>query len=263
MCLIALCVPADDASQDGGQRYVIIANRDESLARPAEPLHEWASGILAGRDRLAGGTWIGVAPAARRIAMVTNVRDPADLRAAESNERSRGALVTDYLLGSSDAGAFVEAARRYGDMRGFNLVAIDARGAFWSSNRGGESSRLTPGVHGVSNALLDTPWPKVLRATAALRAQRAPLAPGSLFAILADEQRADDAALPDTGVGLALERVLSPIRIVAPGYGTRCSTLVLVHGGTVTMIERTLAPVPSGDVILERPWGGGSAKAAS
>lgn len=257
MCLIALSVP-----EDATRPWVIIANRDESLARPTERLHEWDSGILAGRDALAGGTWMGVAPARGRIAMVTNVRDPADLRAAGPHERSRGALVTDFLLGASDAASFVDAAHRAHDMRGFNLVAIDAGGAFWSSNRGGQPTRLVPGLHGVSNALLDTPWPKVTRATAALRAQLGTFDTEALFAILADEHRADDASLPDTGVGLALERVLSPIRIVAPGYGTRCSTVVSVRDGRVTMIERTLAPEPLGDVIIERAWGG-SAKAAT
>jgi uncharacterized protein with NRDE domain len=250
MCLIALSVPEKDGP------WVVIANRDESLARPTQSLHVWddGSGIIAGRDLSAGGTWMGMAPSRRRIAMVTNVRDPADLRAREAGERSRGALVSDFLIGASDAASFVMAAHRYDDMRGFNLIAMDDEGAHWSSNRGGSPTKLTPGVHGVSNALLDTPWPKVVRAKAALQAQMEVLDTEALFSILADEHVAEDASLPDTGVGLALERVLSPIRIVADGYGTRCSTVIVVRDGVVTMTERTLAPVATGDVVFERPW---------
>ncbi len=250
MCLIALSVPDDPSGP-----WVIIANRDESLARPTEQLHAWedGSGIIAGRDVLAGGTWMGMQTARGRIAMVTNVRDPADLRPRDPHERSRGALVSDCLIGDRDAAAFVADAHAATDMRGFNLIAIDETGAHWCSNRGGSPTKLSPGVHGVSNALLDTPWPKVVRATAGLRSAL----DGSIemqMAILADEHAADDAVLPDTGVGLALERVLSPIRIVTPSYGTRCSTVISVRDGVVSMTERTLAPRALGDVTIERPW---------
>lgn len=251
MCLIAISVP------DQRRRpWVVIANRDESLARPTQPLHVWddGSGIIAGRDLSAGGSWMGIAPSRGRMAMVTNVRDPADLRERQAGERSRGALVRDFLIGTRDAASFVDAAQREGDMRGFNVIAIDDAGAFWSSNRGGQPTKLTPGVHGLSNALLDTPWPKVVRATSALRAQMAQLDTEALFSILADEHAAEDASLPDTGVGLPLERVLSPIRIVTPTYGTRCSTVIVVREGVVKMIERTLAPIETGDVVIERPW---------
>lgn len=250
MCLIALAI---DVRPD--LPLVVIANRDESLARPTEPLHAWDEGIVAGRDLEAGGTWMGVHPASGRIAMVTNVRDVRDMRPSVPGERSRGALVRDFLIGETTAEAYVEAARRDEAMRGFNLVAIDGTGAFWSSNRGGVTTRLGSGIHGVSNALLDTPWPKVVRAKAMLAEAVADGAPDieALMSILADEHRAPDAELPATGVGLALERVLSPIRIAAPGYGTRCSTVLIVQPGLVRMVERAVAP-SAGEVHRSAPW---------
>ncbi|MCB9604572.1 MAG: NRDE family protein, partial [Sandaracinus sp.] len=127
-------------------------------------------------------------------------------------------------------------------------------GAWWSSNRGGVPTRLVAGVHGVSNALLDTPWPKVVRAKEALAAATAGgLDEEALFAILADERPASDATLPDTGVGLALERALSPIRIAMTGYGTRASTVLVVRDGKVRVVERSIAPT-TGEVRLEAPF---------
>ena len=123
--------------------------------------------MIAGADLEAGGTWMGVHPEHGRIAMVTNVRDPRDLTPRRAGEPSRGALVRDFLVGELSAERFVAQARHAG-MRGFNLIAIDRGGAHWCSNRGGEPTRLHGGIHGVSNALLDTPWPKVVRAKQAL-----------------------------------------------------------------------------------------------
>lgn len=248
MCLIALALnPTEDLS------LVVIANRDEWLKRPTAPLHRWTdgSGIVAGVDLEAGGTWMGIHPSTRRIAMVTNVRDPADLRPKEPGEPSRGALVRDFLSGTRSASDYVKEMRESA-MRGFNLIAIDRHGAFWCSNRGGEPTELPPGIHGVSNALLDTPWPKVVRAKARLdEVMRRGPSEAALLEILADDARADDPALPDTGVGLELERALSPIRVALPGYGTRCSTVLMVGPERVSILERTLAPGSVSDVRLE------------
>lgn len=256
MCLIALAVPASPSDP-----LVVIANRDEVLSRPTAALHRWTdgSGIVAGVDLEAGGTWMGVQPSRRRVAMVTNVRDPRDLAPRGANEPSRGSLVRDFLVGEVSAERFVVRAHHVA-MRGFNLVAIESQdtqwSAHWSSNRGGEPTRLSPGIHGVSNALLDTPWPKVLRAKAALERalSDSSLDEDALFAILADERRADDASLPDTGVGLELERVLSPIHIAMPGYGTRASTVLVVREGSFRLVERTIAP-NRGEVVIEGSFG--------
>jgi uncharacterized protein with NRDE domain len=240
MCLIALAIAPFD-----GIRLVVVANRDERLDRPTDAMHVWenGSGVIAGVDREAGGTWLGVSPARGRFAAVTNVRDIADLRPREPGERSRGELVPSFLVAEDGAEGFAVAASREGTMRGFNLLVSDANGIYWSSNRGGfPAVRLTPGIHGLSNAFLDTPWPKVERAKAMLGAalldEREPSL-DALFAILADESRPPDDALPDTGVGLALERELSPIRIVMPTYGTRSSTVFIARSnGTATLVER-------------------------
>lgn len=240
---------------------MVLANRDESYARPTEPLRVWddGSGIAAGRDLERGGTWMGVRVrdgAPPRFAALTNVRDPADLRPKEPGERSRGALVRGYLESDRDARAFLEGAIADRAMRGFNLLALDEAGLYWGSNRASVPPvRLAPGVHGLSNAFLDTPWPKVARARDALAealATDAPLALDRCFAILDDDRGAADAELPDTGVGLALERALAPIRITLPTYGTRCSTVLVVRtDGSATLAERTLAPTPGAEVKLE------------
>lgn len=251
MCLIALAI---DVAPD--VPLVVIANRDELLTRRSAPLHVWpdGSGVVAGADLEAVGTWMGLHPARGRVAMVTNVRDPRDMRPRGTDERSRGALVRDFLVGELGAEDFVARAHT-AEMRGFNLIAIDPDGAHWCSNRGGAPTRLAPGVHGVSNALLDTPWPKVVRAKTGLAARLPHADEDALFELLADEGRAPDDALPDTGVGLALERALSPIRIAMPGYGTRCSTVLVVRGGRARIVERTIAPGPAGEVALELPFG--------
>lgn len=248
MCLIALALnPTEELS------LVVIANRDEWLKRPTAPLRRWTdgSGIVAGVDLEAGGTWMGIQPERRRIAMVTNVRDPSDLRPKEPGELSRGALVRDFLVGTMPARHYVEQVKKSA-MRGFNLIAIDGEGAFHCSNRGGAPTELGPGIFGVSNALLDTPWPKVVRAKARLAdVMRSGPSEALLLDILADDARPDDPALPNTGVGLELERALSPIRVALPGYETRCSTVLMVGRERTSILERTLAPGPVSDVRLE------------
>jgi uncharacterized protein with NRDE domain len=256
MCLIALAVaPRPDLS------LVVIANRDEHYARPTERMHAWrdGSGVIAGVDLEGGGTWLGI-DRRLRFAAITNVRDPRDLRPREPGERSRGELVRAFLLGDEPASRFAERATREVAMRGFNLLLVDAGGLVWCSNRAPSSSprAISAGIHGVSNALLDTPWPKVERAERALAPLLAPgiaePEPEALFAILADDTPAPDDALPDTGVGLELERALSPIRIALPTYGTRCSTVLIVRAsGSATIIERTLAPERLGDVRFDLP----------
>ena len=229
---------------DAHPRYalVVAANRDEYHARPASPAAWWDEGWLAGRDLKAGGTWFGVTRSAR-WAFVTNVREPSRHDPAAP---SRGVLVPAVLadaeppaasLGRIVAGA---AARN-----GFNLVAGSVGEATWGSNRGAVSQRLPAGIHGLSNATIDTPWPKVTRTKSALAAwcdaAEADIAP--LFAMLADSRVASDAELPATGVTLERERLLSSPFIVSAGYGTRCSTILTVtRDGSAHFIERSFDP---------------------
>lgn len=254
MCLLLLAYETHPR-----YRLVVAANRDEWYARPAEPAHRWGDprGIVAGVDRQAGGTWLGVT-ASGRFAALTNYRDPREMRAASADEPSRGALVRGFLESDESPAAHLTAASAAGPRyRGYNLVASDGRSLAYTSNRAEGPRRIEPGIHGLSNHLLDTPWPKVTRGAAALAALLDPSREAdveAIFAMMRDETIAPDAALPDTGVGLELERQLSPMFIRMPAYGTRCTTVVLVErSGRITFAERTHAPEPLPDVRFHLP----------
>jgi uncharacterized protein with NRDE domain len=220
---------------------VFAGNRDEAYARASAAAGFWADdpGIFGGRDLEKGGTWLGIARSGR-MAAVTNYRDG---NAARTAPRSRGELAADFLRGADDPRAYLEkAALRATDYGGFTLIVSDLQRMFWLSNRGGEIGEIAPGVHGLSNHLLDTPWPKVARGrerlSALLRAGDAELIPGLLNA-LADRTVAPDSELPDTGVGLQRERELSAPFVAGERYGTRASTALLVsRGHEVVCMER-------------------------
>lgn len=237
-------------------RLVAAANRDEFLRREAAQAHAWGdrAGTFAGLDREGGGTWMGVTQAGR-FAALTNYRDAREVRSPSGGEPSRGALVRDYLSAQDGPAEHLAGVAAAGALyRGFNLVAGDVRELAYVSNRAEGVRRVERGVHGLSNHLLDTPWPKVERGKAALAALLEAsggreIDPEALLAIMTDETVAPDASLPDTGVGLAMERALSPVFLRMPGYGTRCSTALLVErSGLVTFVERTHAPEPRPDV---------------
>lgn len=215
MCLIGI------VWQPGAPRPLrVAANRDEFRARPADPADWWPEGLLAGRDREAGGTWLGVTRAGR-FAALTNYRDPGTRRAGL---RSRGALPVAFLLDTAGPRAFLEGLRRSrADDEGFNLLVGTPDELWWYGNVPDRLEPLTPGVHALSNADLDTPWPKVKTLAERLRAADDD---ASLLEALTDRRGASDGELPDTGVGLELERSLSAAFIDLPAYGTRCSTLL-------------------------------------
>ncbi len=221
MCLIAVAWKAR-----ADLPLVVAANRDEWRERPAEPAHWWPDHpqLFAGRDLQAGGTWMGVTREAR-FAAVTNFRDPADKR---STARSRGGLVTDFLLGATSPRAFLASlAARSGEYNGFNLILGDGESLWYFGSREGEAREIEPGIHGLSNHLLDEPWPKVVRARMAMEAALKERDPSpKLFAALSDAEGAPDASLPDTGVGVEWERRLASPLITGGDYGTRCSTVV-------------------------------------
>ncbi|MEO8305349.1 MAG: NRDE family protein [Betaproteobacteria bacterium] len=221
---------------------VVAANRDEYHTRPAVPAAWRDEGWLAGRDLEAGGTWFAVTRSAR-WAFVTNVRDPSRF---DPHAPSRGALVPavldDTAAPTEGIGRIVAAARA---CNGFNLVAGAGIDACWGSNRAGATRTLAPGIYGLSNAALDTPWPKVERTKAALGAwcARGDADTASLFAILADRSGAPDDQLPATGIPLDRERLLAPPFIVSETYGTRCSTvLTLSRDRDARFTERTFDP---------------------
>jgi uncharacterized protein with NRDE domain len=238
-------------------RVVIAANRDEFHARATVPAHRWTSGILAGQDLVGGGAWFGVSRSGR-WALVTNFREgiPRDPDAP-----SRGELVTRALLDRSPplacAAAIACDGARY---HGFNLLVGEIRDslsddrstAAYASNRASGAISLSAGIHGLSNHLLDTPWPKLVRSKARLADALASevLDTEAAFALLADREPAEDATLPITGVSRQRERMLSSAFIVSPEYGTRCSTVfTLARDGSAQFIERSFDA--AGDVTGE------------
>ncbi len=228
---------------------VVAANRDEFYARPAQDLAWWddAPQVLAGRDlgggRM-GGTWLGLGREGR-FAALTNVREPNQNRA---NMRSRGKLAADFLSRpSADPRTYAsEVAEKSSDYNGFNLLVSDFETLWWYSNRGGarEPLKLDAGFYGLSNAELDTPWPKVRDGVSDF-AEVAAMDSGFDFsidpylAILRNEDHADRDSLPSTGVTVEVEALLSARFVQTPIYGTRCSTVLRVgHDGSFQMDER-------------------------
>ena len=235
----------------------MAANRDEFHARPASPA-AWGTDaaftdILAGRDLEAGGTWLGVRRDGR-FALVTNVREGG---AHDPAARSRGELVPRVLNATTPPDrAMRDIADTQARYNGFNLLAGDASAVYLDvESQRPTCERFTDGIHGLSNALIDTPWPKLSRTKRAcgsgLRAGDADTAP--LFAALADRAPAPDAQLPATGIALERERLLSAPFIVSDGYGTRCSTVFTIdRAGHARFHERTFDPQGQRDRRGER-----------
>lgn len=222
---------------------IVAANRDEFHDRPAAPLGRWPQPphLLGGRDLRAGGAWLAL-DRSRRFGVVTNYRD---LQRPAPDAPSRGELIPDYLAQAGDPGEFLSAlAPRADRYSGFNLLLADRRELWYASNRGSPFARpLSPGVYGLSNHLLDTPWPKLERVRRAFaEALRAPDAPqvDTLMTLLQDREPAGaDESLPRTGLPPEWERVLSAPFVRHADYGTRCSTVVLCDAdGALTVRER-------------------------
>ena len=251
MCLILLAL---DSHPD--YSLILAANRDEFYDRPTAPAAFWddAPTVLAGRDLKAGGTWLGI-DGHGRFAAVTNYRQGERETPAP---HSRGILVSDFLTRDVGALEHVERVRAEADLyNGFNLIAGDPWGVFYFSNRQRRIRHLVPGVYGLSNHLLNTPWPKVAASKDAfskLLREPAPDLTGELFALLSDRHRAPDAELPSTGVSREWESLLSSAFIATDDYGTRSSTVMLIgRDGNMTFQERSFGPrgVPGGETRFE------------
>lgn len=224
-------------------RLVVAANRDEYHDRPTAALARWPAptGLLAGRDLRAGGTWLGL-DALRRFGVVTNFRD---LMRAPPEAPSRGLLIPAYLTAPEGPRAYLDGledeAGRYG---GFNLLLADAQSLWYASNRSTPFARtLLPGVYGLSNESLDTPWPKLRRARNSFEnwlRDGSGAEDGKLFALLADRTPATAAqGLPSTGLSPEWERTLSSPFVLNESYGTRCSTIVAIDSdGGCYLAER-------------------------
>ena len=238
MCLILVAWQAHP-------RYplVVAANRDEWFARPAAPAQFWADAphLLAGRDASAGGTWLGLTRSGH-FAALTNFRGGA----ARPDAPSRGLLVSRLLRDEPTAEAAGRCLRAtdLSAYSGFNLLYGDMRELHCHSNAGGGSKQLAPGIYGLSNEFLDTPWPKVEHSKSALASSLDALPDDrALFHLLRDDRTYPDHLLPDTGVTPAWERLLSAAFVRGPEYGTRCSTVVMVDvDGNALFDEQTWLP---------------------
>lgn len=238
MCLLVLAWQAHPR-----YRLIVAANRDEFHDRPAAPLARWSDpqGMIAGRDLRAGGTWLAIDDATR-FGVVTNFRD---LQRPRPGAPSRGELIPEYLRGRSGPQTFLESlASRAKAYSGFNLLLADGEALWYASNRAETFSRpLSPGIYGLSNHLLDEPWPKLVRVKQRfehwLRANDGSTEE-ALFEMLRDEETAlPDASPKPHGISPELERALSAPFVKNASYGTRCSTVTLISSsGGARIAER-------------------------
>lgn len=236
MCIIFLayrCHPTYD--------LITAANRDEFYKRPTKAAHFWDENpsILAGRDLEQMGTWMGVTRSGR-FAALTNYRNPEEFK--KMDKKSRGHIVQSFLSRDEAPLEFLENLQKKRlDYRGFNLFIADRESLLYYSNIGNEIKVLEPGIYGLSNHQLDTPWPKVEKGKQQLmQLLDGSLNHESLFKILADNEQASEEKLPRTGIPLELEKTVSSIFIESPDYGTRCSTVLTIDKDkNVRFIERS------------------------
>ena len=247
MCLILLSL-----QQHAEYPLVLAANRDEFHQRPTQTAHFWddTPQVLGGRDRQEGGTWLGISRQGR-IAAVTNIRAPGS---NNTSAKSRGKLTRDFLAGEETPEEYYEKILPELDQfNGFNLIFADARNLYYLTNEDNRLLRLETGLYGLSNAGLDTPWPKVRESKQEFQSllQPEPDVPG-IIAMLGDQSQAPDEQLPDTGIGLEWERLLSSRFISTPEYGTRATTVLTVSGQrTVNFREQNYAAAGYKEDLLE------------
>jgi uncharacterized protein with NRDE domain len=229
---------------DARHRLIVAANRDEFHARPTAPAEFWHDfpDLLAGRDLQGGGTWMGITRH-RRFAALTNFRDPKHYR---NGARSRGLLVKNFLVGNDSPAQYLAQLMPMGEQyNSFNLIVGDQEKLFYCSSLLNDYRELPAGIYGLSNHLLDTPWPKVVQAKKALAyclTKPAIDLEAALLSMLRNDTQASSESLPDTGIGLERERVLSSIFIRTPEYGTRASTLLVVpNSGDTRFVERSFS----------------------
>lgn len=239
MCLILF-------SYDIHPRYklVLASNRDEFYSRPTKQLHFWEDTvhekILAGRDEQDKGTWLGVT-ATGRFSAITNFRSMSHVK---SGAPSRGLLVSNYLSGSKSPHEYLEDIKTSGHLySGFNLLVGDRNTLYYYSNINNEIVKVEPGIHGLSNAFLDTPWPKIRKGKAGIKqlvSGEGELFHDKLFELMADSEYPPESELPDTGVGEEWERILSPLFIESDVYGTRATTIITIDNNLcMNVIEKT------------------------
>jgi uncharacterized protein with NRDE domain len=241
MCLITF-------TYKGHPKYnlILAGNRDEFYGRPARKAQFWTEeghpNILAGKDLKGGGTWLGLHKDGRWGAL-TNYRDP---KIQKEDPPSRGELILDYLNSGKSAMDYLQQITQKADeYNGFNLLLWDAKGFYHYSNQNKRVSNISDGIHGISNALLDTPWPKLTSANRQLKdiTDQSKIDKEKLFELLKDETKASEDKLPVTGIPRDLEKAVSSIFIKTENYGSRCSTILLIdREGNIDFTERSYEP---------------------
>ncbi|WP_022961728.1 NRDE family protein [Halopseudomonas pelagia] len=246
MCLMAF------AWQTGDYPLILLGNRDEFHARPTRAAGFWTAegqpDLLAGKDLDAGGTWLGVTRAGR-FAALTNIRAPG----AHKGPQSRGALALDYLAGKETPKDYLQQLQsRRDDYAGFNLLVGDLQQLWYLNSQTNQLQQLPPGIYGLSNASLDSDWPKLQRLRAKL-ADNLNAGADVLLDLLSDTQTYPDQQLPQTGVSLEWERRLSATFILGEDYGTRASSLLKMDKqGGIVFVERRFAAM--GVALGESCW---------
>lgn len=221
MCLILLGINTSPKF-----KLILAANRDEFYSRSAEKAHLWKENIVGGKDLKAGGMWLGVS-AGGRIAAVTNYRSGLN----ESSKKSRGMLVKNFISSDQSEINFLKSLQEDASgYNGFNLICGTPGGLFFYSNTENKAIKIPDGFHGLSNASLDTPWPKVTVSVKEFEKvlKKEVFDPENIFSMMLNRAEFDEHLLPDTGIGKELEKKLSPLFINMPGYGTRCTSVITV-----------------------------------
>ncbi len=231
-------------------KLIIAANRDEFYVRKTEAAHFWNDhpDLLGGRDMEHGGTWLGINKSGR-FSFITNFRNP---KLFMQNAPSRGALVSDFLISSTSPSVYLKGLANAKDYNGYNLIVGDLNEVAYFSNVGTEIQKLTTGFYGLSNAFLDTPWKKLVngkKAIAEIIGQKS-FNIEELFTALYNEEKAEDAELPSTGIPYEMEKLVSSMFIKSDVYGTVCSTIVLVdNNNKVQFFERTYNPLKENKTV--------------
>lgn len=241
-----MCLAILSYKRDSEIPIILIGNRDEYHSRPTANCHYWEDypNILGGRDLKSGGSWLAINTNGL-FAAVTNYRDP-QLK-APSAPLSRGKIVMDFVLSKDPEGFLYSLKENCSKYPGFNLIAGWGTNLYYFSNISKDLTPLHDGVYGLSNHLLDSPWPKVVKVKQKLRdlidTKGNAFEAADSFEFMTNSSRFPDADLPDTGVGIELERFLSPIFIVGERYGTRCtSVLKIAKTGNVDFYEQNYTP---------------------
>ncbi len=237
-----MCLVNFQYSQHPVYSLIVAANRDEFYDRPTAPAHFWSDFplVLAGRDLLQMGTWLGISKNGR-FAALTNYRDPTQ----KDGKYSRGNIVKDFLISNERPSDYIDQlSKNHDSYGGFNILLANDQQFFHYNNMLDEKNEIPPGTHSLSNHTLNTPWPKAQRGKKELneylQTHPSHVCPKEIFNILANEEVAEDQFLPSTGVDLELERALSPLFIKTPHYGTRSSTVLMVdREKNVQFIERS------------------------